>query len=470
MWRNGLKFQDPQDSCSRCRCQNGNVWCERATCPPVTCRDPITSDCCAVCSDCQYEGHHYANRQRFSLGCRMCTCLDGTVDCRSGVCAAPACKHPVDGECCKECTDCLYLNRQYSNHQRFTNPRNKCEDCVCVDGTVTCDRKSCPRVACQNPTQGDCCPVCSDCQYQGRTVRNGLRIPHESDPCKECICRRGNLECFQRQCLNTICRHPVKRRCCLECSACLYDDREYANREKFPDPTDKCRVCQCIDGNVACTAKTCPQVRCTNPVQGPCCLECSKCLHKNSVYVNGQDFPHESDPCQTCTCQDGSVVCSKQRCPNVVCSHPVQGQCCPECGGDCHFERRLYKNGEKFKKDCKVCTCVEGDMRCYPKYCPKVQCSNPAIEDCCPVCGDCMFEDRHFRNGQTFPDVKDPCSECFCRVGCFKFIFYKCTSLGFIFLKTSSKCCFFQSPGECTSLDSLCPGETCLNIIGYTFK
>ena len=459
MWRNGLKFQDPQDSCSRCRCQNGNVWCERATCPPVTCRDPITTDCCAVCSDCQYEGRHYANRQRFSIGCRMCTCLDGTVDCRSGVCAAPACKHPVDGECCKECTDCLYLNRQYSNHQRFTNPRNKCEDCVCVDGTVTCDRKSCPRVACQNPTQGDCCPVCSDCQYQGRTVRNGLRIPHESDPCKECICRRGNVECFQRQCLNTICRHPVKRRCCLECSACLYGDREYANREKFPDPADKCRVCQCIDGNVACTAKTCPQVRCTNPVQGSCCLECSKCLHKNSVYVNGQDFPHESDPCQTCTCQDGSVVCSKQRCPNVVCSHPVQGQCCPECGGDCHFERRLYKNGEKFQKDCKVCTCVEGDMRCYPKYCPKVQCSNPAIEDCCPVCGDCMFEDRHFRNGQTFPDVKDPCSECFCRVGCFKFIFYKCMSLGFIFLKTSSKCCPFQSPGECTSLDRVCAQE-----------
>lgn len=55
------------------------------------------------------------------------------------------------------------------------------------DGSVRCSQKTCPDVTCQNPVTEDCCPVCTDCLYRGRTLRNGQSIP--GDACQTCTCQ-----------------------------------------------------------------------------------------------------------------------------------------------------------------------------------------------------------------------------------------------------------------------------------------
>ncbi|XP_067675152.1 uncharacterized protein [Haliotis asinina] len=425
LWRNGQKFPDPQDECSKCRCQNGEVSCQRQQCPPVSCRNPVTENCCPVCRECEYQGRRIGNGQTFTRvggSCETCVCVEGNVECQRKMCQEVTCQHPIERDCCKECTDCFYNGRPFNNGQSFPDTKDRCKDCRCVSGSVICEQRVCPRAPCKNPvkTQGHCCPRCSDCEYEGQRVRNGLRVPHISDPCMECECRRGNMECFKRRCRDTICRNPVTRGCCQECNDCLYNGMDYSNRQTFLDPTDRCKACSCVDGNIICSPKQCPRVTCLNPMQGECCQECSNCLFQGAVYDNGQEFPDSSDTCSSCYCKSGNVECTRKPCANVACSHPIRDGCCPVCDRGCRFEGSDYRDKEKTERDCQVCTCTDGNMRCFPKYCPPVKCSNPVTVDCCPVCGDCMFEDRKFRNGQTFPDVEDPCSECVCRDGTFK--------------------------------------------------
>ena len=57
-------------------------------------------------------------------------------------------------------------------------------------------------------------------------------------------------------------------------------------------------------------------------------------------------------------------------------------------------------------------------MRCVEISCPRVTCANPVMHNCCPTCGDCMVEGRRLANGDSIPDVSDPCRTCICQVPC----------------------------------------------------
>ena len=266
---------------------------------------------------------------------------------------------------------------------------------------MTCDPLPCPPVTCNNPTQGKCCPECRSCNYYGEIVPNGRVVQSVLNPCEECFCQSGNIQCREKACPRVNCTHSVESLCCRECSDCSYKGRDYQNGMSFIDPTDDCLQCRCSYGNVECR-------------QGPCQSD-SGCRYGNRLYRDGDRFPEDSDSCMMCSCRDRVVQCSRTECPLTSCSHPIRGECCDECG-DCYHGNREYRNGQRFTDDCKDCTCIGGSVRCSEKSCPPATCADPVMQNCCPTCGDCQVEGRRILNGDVIPDVRDPCRSCRCEV------------------------------------------------------
>ena len=352
------------------------------------------------------------------------------MDCQASNCTSVSCQHPVQGGCCQECNDCLYQNRRVKNGQRFRDFENSCDSCSCRDGTVTCDARPCPNIACAHPTQGDqCCPECRDCMYEEQTIQNGLSIRSKFDPCLQCLCRNGDVRCQPRQCVTVTCKNPVKRSCCSDCSDCMFNGREVRNGDTFRDPNDGCSECQCVDGNVQCTRKSCNPVSCNCPVVEGCCPICGECFYRNKFISNGERISDNEDPCLECRCQDGNVHCAKRHCPTPQCSNPVQGSCCLECGAECFSDGNQYRDGESFRRNCQECVCRGGSVTCQPTRCPAVNCLHPIEDGCCQSCTDCQYEGRRYRNSQSIRDPSDPCKECRCQVSVDFVIYYVNESL-----------------------------------------
>ena len=88
-------------------------------------------------------------------------------------------------------------------------------------GTVTCDKVSCPTLTCSSPMPmaGQCCPVCPKlCQYEGLSYDDGETFSPPNSPCQECLCRQGRVQCKRSMCPQTLCRHPRREGCCPVCN------------------------------------------------------------------------------------------------------------------------------------------------------------------------------------------------------------------------------------------------------------
>ncbi|XP_067245483.1 kielin/chordin-like protein [Chanodichthys erythropterus] len=426
---NGATFEDTSDPCRTCVCRDGTVTCNRKQCPCTACPFPVQGKCCPHCDGCMYGGMEYQNGQEFADPadhCGRCMCRNGHVTCSKRQCPNPGCSHPVirPGQCCPVCDGCLYNRKEHANGDTFEDTSDQCRTCVCRDGTVTCNRKQCPRTACPFPVQGKCCPHCDGCMYGDVEYQNGQEFADPADHCGRCMCRNGHVTCSKRQCPNPGCSHPVIRpgQCCPVCDGCLYNRKEHANGDTFEDTSDQCRTCVCRDGTVTCNRKQCPRTACPFPVQGKCCPHCDGCIYGGVEYQNGQEFADPADHCGRCMCRNGHVTCNKRQCPNPGCSYPVirPGQCCPVCDG-CQFEGRVYADGETFQSptgSCEECRCSRGEVQCCPKSCSKVSCPNPWRDPCtCNVCEGCLYRGRECGNGERFPNPSDPCQGCICLNG-----------------------------------------------------
>lgn len=91
-------------------------------------------------------------------------------------------------------------------------------------------------------------------------------------------------------------------------SGCSYAGKEYPNGQEFPHPTDKCRTCSCI-------------VRIMN------IKACADHLWSTRSRFSFQSV--------LCALQNGNVQCLMKRCPLLSCSNPnvLPGDCCPQCPG-----------------------------------------------------------------------------------------------------------------------------------------
>ena len=330
--------------------------------------------------------------------CRKITdkCLDGLKGChfvQKSVTNSTTCD--------KECRPChtksegiRYSGTSWPSEHTLssrTHPSEGCEESRCFSGVVTRTRIQCATPMCPDPvlpTSGQCCPSCRGCSRAGQFFSEGESKPDLLDPCNECTCRKGHLECVKRAC-------PV-----LPCSRNL--------------------------------VKT---------VKGQCCPICArsteleipeqKCLFRNTLYLPGQTI--FVDVCTTCQCTDtGTIECKRQTCPDLKCPLRLQkrrrNDCCPKClkeGGvadalpavwappvQCSYEGAIYKEGHAWTSGCNQCTCIQGHASCVPMKCPALKCppgTKKKTGKCCPTCeyedGVCtVFGDPHYKtlDGQIF--------------------------------------------------------------------
>uniref|UniRef100_A0ABM5GLJ4 Kielin/chordin-like protein isoform X1 n=1 Tax=Pogona vitticeps TaxID=103695 RepID=A0ABM5GLJ4_9SAUR len=465
LYQNGEAFTPAgAGPCLQCSCKDGNVRCQEQLCPPAPCSQPVREPgrCCPFCKVCVHDSVEFEDGTEWEPDedpCSTCICHQGESVCSTNPCPPAPCQHPaqLQGECCPGCQRCSYNQRLYSNGQEFVDPESPCQRCQCTEGTVRCSAIVCPLVNCPRPEKkpGSCCPKCPGCTHENRVVAEGEEVPNLLNPCQACVCTGGELTCAKRPCPGALCAHPLPGSCCQNnCNGCNYAGKEYPNGAEFPHPTDKCRQCHCINGNVQCLTRRCPPLLCPEPflMPGQCCPQCpappAGCLYLGLSYQHSERFYDPSDKCRDCMCSNATITCQRQPCAPVRCSHPLQEDCCRSCDG-CLYHGKELPNGEQFadpEDRCSLCFCWEGSITCKPKACPPAECPYPVSGPCCKVCEGCEYLSKRYLNGQEFPDPRSACRVCSCSDG---------------FVTCSEKPCYqagcshpVRMPGQC------CP--TCL--------
>ncbi|XP_034032503.1 kielin/chordin-like protein isoform X2 [Thalassophryne amazonica] len=420
--------------CIQCKCKRGNVICHEEKCPPIKCSNPIKDPqlCCPICKACVSDGieHEEDSRWHPEGPCSVCTCVNGEVTCTRTHCPPTSCLHPtkISSSCCSVCDSCNYNNRIYSNGQRFTTPDHPCHICTCLRGTVECEDRPCPSVNCSNSyvPHGECCPKCPDCSFENHVFVDGEVFPNPVSVCEECKCTSGRIDCQRSQCPRPHCNSPLAGTCCYNnCNGCSYTGKEYPNGQEFAHPTDPCRTCSCINGNVQCVMRRCSPLLCPSPnlLPGDCCPRCpeppSDCVYDHRHFRHTEHFYDPADDCRSCVCANGTVHCQRKPCPFPACSHPIMQHCCRTCEG-CLIEGRERANGETWDNTsdpCTVCTCHEGSVQCEKKRCPTSNCNHPIQRECCSSCAGCLFLSEEHLDGSEFRDDNDPCTVCYCYGG-----------------------------------------------------
>ncbi|XP_037692124.1 kielin/chordin-like protein isoform X1 [Choloepus didactylus] len=432
----GESFSHPRDPCQECQCQEGHAHCQPRACPRAPCAHPLPGSCCQNdCNGCAFGGKEYPNGADFphpSDPCRLCHCLSGNVQCLARRCPPLPCPEPVllPGECCPQCptaaTGCPQAgDAPPARHQEhFSPPGDPCRRCLCLDGTVSCQRLPCPPAPCAHPRQGSCCPSCNGCLYQGKEFSSGEHFPSPTDRCHVCLCWEGSVSCQPRTCAPVQCPFPARGDCCPACDGCEYLGESYLSSQEFLDPREPCRLCTCLGGSVTCGRHPCEPLGCSHPLTPPghCCPTCQGCLYRGVTAAPGETFPDPLDPtCSLCTCRDGSVHCQKKPCPPALCPHPSPGRCfCPVCQS-CLSGGREHQDGEEFEGpagSCERCRCQAGQVRCVRQQCTPLPCALQVPEPggCCPRCRDCEHEGRKYEPGESFQPAADPCEVCICEL------------------------------------------------------
>ncbi|KAL7677537.1 hypothetical protein ACOME3_003774 [Neoechinorhynchus agilis] len=164
----------------------------------------------------------------------------------------------------------------------------------------------------------------------------------------------------------------------------------------------------CESTSTACICNECLKPRCPlnqsvqiisfgNQRPGSCC-HTFQCLQTDSGFCTFDGSSHKDtevwspDKCNTCRCEKGLVYCTREECvPPAGCGYMFtpENECCPVCGG-CMSENRFFTHNQTWleAEGCFKCSCEHGRARCIAEYCVKPPCSNPVkLPDvCCPVC------------------------------------------------------------------------------------
>nr|XP_023966409.1 von Willebrand factor C and EGF domain-containing protein isoform X2 [Chrysemys picta bellii] len=227
-YMHGAEFSLDGDNCTTCICRSGEVECSFAPCPELACprQDWLLApgQCCFSCrepapaSGCFVDdnGVEFPIGQIWSPGDPY-----GSVSCKRTDCLE-TCPHPIQipGQCCPDCSaGCTYMGRIFYNNETFPSALDPCLSCICLLGSVACSPVECI-IFCMYPfhPEGECCPVCYDCNYEGRKVVNGQIFVPEGEPCIHCICQLGEVSCERRPCARS-CTEPsvLPAACCPAC-------------------------------------------------------------------------------------------------------------------------------------------------------------------------------------------------------------------------------------------------------------
>ncbi|XP_039200206.1 von Willebrand factor C and EGF domain-containing protein isoform X4 [Crotalus tigris] len=236
IYTEGSKFNPDGDNCTTCVCRQGEVECSFIPCPTPGCPHEdwllAPGQCCFTCrktalmTGCFIDdnGIEFPVGQLWSPGdpCELCICqADGSVSCKRTDCLE-MCPHPIQipGQCCPDCSaGCTYAGKIFYNNETFPSVLDPCLSCICLLGSVACSPVDCV-VSCTYPfhPEGECCPICHDCNYKGRKVINGHNFVPEDEPCVYCTCQLGEVSCEKKTCPKT-CTEPFGPiiHCCPDC-------------------------------------------------------------------------------------------------------------------------------------------------------------------------------------------------------------------------------------------------------------
>ncbi|XP_040607314.1 LOW QUALITY PROTEIN: mucin-5AC [Mesocricetus auratus] len=224
-----------------------------------------------------------------------------------------------------------------------------CQDCICKEATLTCQRKRCPQTTCPEPgfvpvpealEAGQCCPQFS-CVCNSSHCPPPLHCPENSSlmvTYKEGAC------CPSQNC------SECRKGC--EFNRTLYQPGDVVS-------SSLCETCVCQAPSnphsdvfvISCETELCNTLCPTGfeyqAKPGQCCGRCVQkgCTFKNSnsstvyYYPPGESWSESGDPCVTHKCEQLQdvfiVVTTKRECPKVNCP---QGQvqlredgCCHDC-------------------------------------------------------------------------------------------------------------------------------------------
>ncbi|XP_066217111.1 von Willebrand factor C and EGF domain-containing protein isoform X2 [Saccopteryx leptura] len=238
-YADGAVFSGGGDECTTCVCQNGEVECSFTPCPELDCpREEWwlgPGQCCFTCREptpmtgCSLDdnGVEFPIGQIWSPGDPY-----GSVSCRRTDCV-DSCPHPIriPGQCCPDCSaGCTYTGRIFHNNQTFPSVLDPCLSCICLLGSVACSPVDCP-ITCTYPfhPDGECCPVCRDCNYEGRKVVNGQVFTLDEEPCTQCTCQLGEVSCEKVACPPACSDRAVAPGdCCASCPDSPEDRRGLA--------------------------------------------------------------------------------------------------------------------------------------------------------------------------------------------------------------------------------------------------
>ncbi|XP_037373592.1 von Willebrand factor C and EGF domain-containing protein [Talpa occidentalis] len=386
---------------------------QKAVVTPSWPRGPAATPPALAPSACWHLGAMYGAGSRWTgPGCSQCRCENGEVTCEKVTCEA-ACSHPIpsgDGGCCPSCTGCFHGGVTHAEGDVFSPPDENCTVCVCLAGNVSCISPECPPGPCHTSPPSHCCTcVPVRCYFHGRWYPHGAVLSGGADECTTCVCQNGEVECSFTPCPELSCPREEwwlgPGQCCFTCreptptTGCSLDD----NGVEFPigqiwSPGDPCELCICqADGSVNCKRTDCVD-SCPHPIRipGQCCPDCSAgCTYTGRIFYNNETFPSVLDPCLSCICLLGTVACSPVDCP-ITCTYPFHpdGECCPVCR-DCNYEGRKVVNGQVFTLDdepCTQCTCQLGEVSCERVPCHRA-CTDPSAPPggCCSSCPDSLL-------------------------------------------------------------------------------
>ncbi|CAL4077975.1 unnamed protein product, partial [Meganyctiphanes norvegica] len=377
---------------------------------------------------CQHDGFFFPNGSVWrGERCEECRCLGWVSSCEKEICMDPHCPPGntlVQGprSCCPQCqppaVPCTAGDQLYQNGDIW-NVTASCEQCHCVNGTVSCGRMMCHSIQCPEgqvslQMPGDCCP---ECVPTGRSCRSDdvVRIDGEIwSPvnCMQCQCVDGRTQCFVAQCPHLMCpkNHTLGLKPGACCPTCQGNICILPNGQTYESGTQwrqsPCEECVCLAGRIECHKKICPTLECSDEeemrqVEDSCCPICAKkegwCSLKNGEKVpSGRLWTSSS--CEACSCDGGSVSCSPLSCGSVDCGPgeemvTLENQCCPQCRTNtklCYADGVVRQSGETWSVGCHVCSCNSGSITCYNSDCPTCppgSVSAPASsEECCPSC------------------------------------------------------------------------------------